>query len=76
MDGAARRDMARGTADENDEVVQCVNVHKTYLLGIEGVAALRGVSLSIKRGEFLMLYGTSGGGKSTLLNLYASAREC
>ena len=37
MDGPARRD----TVDENDEVVQCVNVHKTYLLGIEGVAALR-----------------------------------
>ena len=37
MDGPARRDMV----DENDEVVQCVNVHKTYLLGIEGVAALR-----------------------------------
>jgi len=37
MDGPVRRD----TVDQNDEVVQCVNVHKTYLLGIEGVAALR-----------------------------------
>jgi len=40
------------------------NVHKTYLLGIEGIAALRGVSLSLKRGEFVCIFGTSGGGKT------------
>ena len=40
------------------------NVHKTYLLGIEGIAALRGVSMSLKRGEFVCIFGTSGGGKT------------
>jgi putative ABC transport system ATP-binding protein len=67
--GEARRSNADRGEDGGGDVVRCVNVHKTYLLGIEGVAALRGVSLRIARGEFLMLYGTSGGGKSTLLNL-------
>jgi len=45
------------------------NVHKTYLLGIEGVPALRGVSLTVKRGEFVCIFGTSGGGKTTMLNI-------
>ena len=50
-------------------VVRLENVHKTYLIGIEGVAALRGVSLSVRRGEFLCILGTSGGGKTTLMNI-------
>jgi putative ABC transport system ATP-binding protein len=52
-----------------DLIIEVDNVHKTYLLGVEGVPALRGVTMSIKRGEFVCVYGTSGGGKSTLLNV-------
>ena len=55
--------------DESDIIIKCDNMHKTYLLGVEGVPALRGVSLSVKRGEFLCIFGTSGGGKTTMLNL-------
>ena len=45
------------------------NIHKTYLIGIEGVPALRGVSLTIQKGEFLTIFGTAGGGKTTMLNI-------
>ena len=50
-------------------MIKLVNVHKTYLLGLEGVPALRGVNLSINSGEFITVLGTSGGGKTTLLNI-------
>jgi ABC-type lipoprotein export system ATPase subunit len=50
-------------------VIHCTNIHKTYLLGVEGVPALRGVSLSIQRGEWIIILGSSGGGKTSLLNI-------
>ena len=51
-------------AYREEEVIYCRNIHKTYLIGLEGVPALRGVSLKVKRGEFLIILGTSGGGKN------------
>eukprot|EP01022_Parablepharisma_sp_SALTPOND_P015024 TRINITY_DN2095_c0_g1_i1.p8 TRINITY_DN2095_c0_g1~~TRINITY_DN2095_c0_g1_i1.p8 ORF type:complete len:433 (-),score=63.53 TRINITY_DN2095_c0_g1_i1:9673-10971(-) len=55
--------------EEKEDVIKIENAHKTYLLGLEGVAALRGVSLTIKKKEFVCIFGTSGGGKTTLLNI-------
>ena len=55
--------------NNNNNVIILRNIHKTYLIGIEGVPALRGVSLSVKKGEFLTIFGTSGGGKTTMLNI-------
>ena len=39
------------------------------MVTLVGVAALRGVTLEVPRGQFLIVLGTSGGGKTSLLNL-------
>jgi putative ABC transport system ATP-binding protein len=53
----------------NGSFVRLVDVHKTYRTGEMEVAAVRGVSLEIKGGEFVALMGASGSGKSTLMNI-------
>jgi len=52
-----------------DHLIVVENLHKTYLLGTTAVAALRGVDLTIEKGNFIDIMGPSGSGKTTLLNL-------
>lgn len=51
------------------EIIQTIGVEKTYGQGDAKVLALRGIDLTINRGEFLAIVGTSGRGKSTLLHI-------
>ena len=53
----------------NGNVVRLLDVHKTYRTGEMEVQAVRGVSLEVRRGEFVALMGASGSGKSTLMNI-------
>lgn len=50
-------------------IVECVDVKKTYRQGKVEVRALNGVSLSIEKGGFVALAGPSGSGKTTMLNV-------
>ncbi len=55
--------------NDKNEIIRIDDIRRDFRVGSETVHALRGVSFSIREGEFVTIMGTSGSGKSTLLNL-------
>ena len=51
------------------EVIRAEDIHKTFRMGDVEVHALQGVNLTIQRGEFIAIMGSSGSGKSTFMNI-------
>src|SRR5271165_6668816 len=71
--------MAQATVDESVErgeqlkregvVIRTYDIWKSYIMGDQEIHAVSGVSMEIKRGEYVAIMGPSGSGKSTLMNL-------
>lgn len=54
---------------QNEELIRTEGLAKSYPMGDSPIVALRGVTLTFRRGEFSGLVGPSGSGKTTLLNI-------
>jgi len=55
--------------DTDQPLMQLDHVYRTFQMGEVSVEVLKGISLDIRRGEFLVIAGPSGSGKTTILNL-------
>jgi len=71
MDRAIAADSVRGAAPaaQGEQLIELRSVEKVYRTGRLDYPALRGIDLTIDRGEMVAIVGPSGSGKSTVLNM-------
>ncbi|MBW7943257.1 MAG: ATP-binding cassette domain-containing protein, partial [Candidatus Kuenenia stuttgartiensis] len=55
--------------DNNHTLLQAINIYKEYKSGEQILPVLREISLSVEKGEIVVIVGASGAGKSTLLHI-------
>ena len=58
------------------EIITAKDIYKTYTMGQTELKVLKGLDLSVKKGEFLVILGASGSGKSTLLHILGALDKC
>src|SRR5262249_48124808 len=66
---ASTQDNSGGALPPKGAPIHADELHRTYDLGEARVHALRGVSLTVERGELVAIMGASGSGKSTFMNI-------
>lgn len=61
--------MSEGLGLQEGEVFRCINLTKAYGKGVGYIEVIKGISFSVKKGEYIVIFGPSGSGKSTLLHM-------
>jgi putative ABC transport system ATP-binding protein len=69
LDFFKKKDLVEPLSPEIDEVIMVVNLKKSFFLKDKEVEALKNISFSVKKGEFFVIKGASGSGKTSLLNI-------
>lgn len=64
-----RKNIDRTTRPEEGEILKMVNITKDYPMADEVSHVLKGIDLTVSKGEFLAILGPSGSGKTTLMNI-------